>query len=193
MPATLPQSLVVTPMDFNPTGYQQGILYLLSSKQESTRYVVRCIDKHYIDAVAPLFRFTRPYHQRNNDPGKKDYWCIKSSSRDNFSPPTLDDVTDWPGFCRAVVELQSYLDVRPILGVPRLRLRVYGQPDLLDAVCGRFPAGPKKMQHIKTNSGETYSYVYQSHVEIPRIIDYLDGEPKNPEVWAKWNDTLRSV
>lgn len=131
-------------MEFN--GYQQAILYLLGYWQEK-RYLVRCVDKHYIDAVAPLFERTRPFLQHRTGE-KKDYWCIKSASAENFTPPTLDDVDDWPAFSRAVVELQGLVDLRKTSsrGVPqrRLRLRIYGKPDLLEAVCSRFPAKPKK-------------------------------------------------
>ncbi len=177
-------------MDSN-TGYQQAILFLLGYWQEK-RYLVRCVDKHYIDTVAPLFERTRPFLQHRTGEGKKDYWCIKSSAADNFTPPTLADVEDWPAFSRAVVELQGIVDLRKVSshGVPqrRLRLRIYGKPDLLESVCSRFPAKPKKMQLIKTNNGETHAFFYQSPAEVCEILDYLDGEPRNEGIWKKWNE-----
>ena len=181
-------------MDSKSTGYQQAILFLLGYWQEK-RYLVRCVEKHYLDAVAPLFERTRPFLQHRIGEGKKDYWCIKSSAADNFTPPTLADVDDWPAFSRAVVELQGIVDLRKVSshGVPqrRLRLRIYGQPDLLEVVCSRFPVKLKKMQHIKTNNGETNAFYYQSPAEVCEILNYLDGEPRNEGIWKKWNELRR--
>ena len=90
------------------TGYQQAILMLLGV-DTGGKFLVRCIDRWYIDSVAELFP-TAPYLQRRAD-GKKDYWVVKSAQVHLL--PSLADVTDWQGFCRGAVELQACLDRWP--------------------------------------------------------------------------------
>ena len=138
-------------MEFN--GYQQAILYLLGYWQEK-RYLVRCVDKHYIDAVAPLFERTRPFLQHRTGE-KKDYWCIKSASAENFTPPTLDDVDDWPAFSRAVVELQGIVDLRKVSshGVPQRRL---------------FAAGSRQSRRKCSSSGRTTERRMRSFINLRR-------------------------
>lgn len=174
-----------------PTGYQQAIL-LLSGSWNGDRYAVRNIDKHFILAVANLFH-TTPYFQHSSDPKHQDYWVIKSN---RFEPPTLFDVTDWQGFCRALIELQGAVDLRLCKarnGTPirRLRLRIWAQPELLNAFAAAIPAEPKRMQTITTNNGTTYAFYYQSEPEIYDILDYLDGEPRCEKWWSKVNGILK--
>lgn len=177
-------------------GYQQCILYLLGCRMDD-RFVVRCIDRWFIDAVAELFP-NNPYLQRNNTPGKKDYWCVKAPLSHAPAQPELTEIADWQGFARAFVELQGVLDLwrhknkrgEPIV-TPRLRL--YGQPDVLDAVCASLPARPKKLQTIRTKTGTTHQIIYQSPAEIAEIIDYLFGDPHNSTIWSRWNEILHAA
>lgn len=174
------------------TGYQQCILYLLGCRMDD-RFAVRCINRWYIDAVNELFP-TNPYLQRRKEDGKKDYWCIKAPLS-RISPPALSDVSDWIGFSRAFIELQGSLDLwrhknkrgEPIY-TPRMRL--YGQPDVLDAVCRSLPAAPKKLQTIKTRNGTTYQINYQSPSEIAGILTHLNGDPRNQYLWSRWNEIM---
>ena len=135
------------------TGYQQAILYL-SGTWSGGKYLVRNVDRWYVDAVSDLFP-TAPYFQlRSDGPSKRDYWCIKSA---HIAVPALDEVRDWQGFCRGFVELQGTLDLwshknRKGDTVRTLRLRIYGQPDALDAVANNLPAGRKKMQICRTQT-----------------------------------------
>lgn len=178
------------------TGYQQAVLYLLGCRL-GDRFAVRCIDRWYVDAVSDLFA-NKPYLQRRSEPGKKDYWCIKSHITRAHNPPQLNEITDWVGFSRAFLELQSCLDLwrhknkrgEPI-ATPRLRL--YGQPDVLQAVCASLPARPKKLQTIHTKNGTTYQINYQSPTEIAEIMDYLYGDPHNEPIWSRWNEILHAV
>lgn len=176
------------------TGYQQGILYLNGSFQHGTytRFVVRNIDLHYVDAVSGLFLPSRPYFQRHNDPRKRDYWCIKSV---HVSMPSLDGVSDWRGFCRAFVELQGCLDLwrhknrkGDYLYTPRLRL--YGSESDLLAVSSNLPAGAKKIQYVSTGTGKTCMLAYQSPAEVRDILDYIDGTPRNDALWLRWSAIL---
>ena len=107
----------------------------------------------------------------------------------------FDEVRDWQGFCRGFVELQGTLDLwshknRKGDTVRTLRLRIYGQPDALDAVANNLPAGRKKMQICRTQNGVTYLYAYQSPAEVSAIITYLDGFPRNERIWQRWNSFL---
>ena len=173
------------------TGYQQAILYL-SGAWSGGKYLVRNVDRWYVDAVSDLFP-TAPYFQlRSDGPSKRDYWCIKSA---HIAVPALDEVRDWQGFCRGFVELQGTLDLwshknRKGDTVRTLSLRIYGQPDALDAVANNLPAGRKKMQICRTQNGVTYLYAYQSPAEVSAIITYLDGFPRNERIWQRWNSFL---
>lgn len=130
------------------------------------KFLVRCVDRWYINAVAELFP-TAPYLQHRAD-GKKDFWVVKSAKVHLL--PSLADVTDWQGFCRGVVELQACLDLWPhkVRGKPTRtpRLRVYGQPELLTQISSHFSAGPKKLQFQRTQTGETCVLYYQSPAEV---------------------------
>lgn len=168
------------------TGYQQGILYLIGSLQ-GERYIVRNVNRHYIDCVADLFAPYSAYHQRRND-GKRDYWCIKSP---HIQKPSLDDVTDCQGFVRSFVELQGNVDLwrhknhrGDYLFTPRLR--IYGAENDLLFVGSHIPAEKKKMQYVTTATGKTCMIVYQSPREIADICDHLYGTPRNDELWQQW-------
>lgn len=172
-------------------GYQQGILLLSGCSDGSGRYVVRSVDRHFVDAVADLFP-SAPYFQRGAAQRHCDYWVIKSY---RFAPPKLTDVADWRGFCRALLELQGTIDLRPCKtrrGKPirRLRLRVWGQPEVLSIFAGTIPARPKRMQSIITDTGATYALYYQSEREIYDIIDYLDGLPRCEKWWGRLSKML---
>lgn len=179
------------------TGYQQAILYLNGSVQDNTpshgplRFIVRSVDKFYIDAVADLFA-ANIYCQHCNAPGKRDYWCIKDAF---VAKPALADVSDWHGFCRAFVELQGSLALwkhrnrrGEYISIPRLR--IYGAEGDLLAIAPHLPAAPKKMQYVRTQTGSTCMLAYQSPAEVLAILDFLDGSPRNDAVWAKWSTAL---
>lgn len=179
------------PKKLPQSGYQQAIL-LLSGSWSGDKYAVRNINEHFILAVADLFH-TAPYFQHSSDPKHQDYWVVKSN---RLEPPQLFDVTDWQGFCRALVELQGTIDLRPCKtrnGAPakKLRLRVWAQPELLNAFAAAIPAEPKRIQTITTNNGTTYALYYQSEKEIYDILDYLDGEPRCEKWWSKVNEILK--
>lgn len=172
------------------TGYQQAVLYLSGSWSDG-KYLVRNADRWYIDAVADLFP-AQPYFQRRPEAAKRDYWCIKSAA---VSPPSLSDVSDWQGFSRAFVELQGSLDLWPhknrrgeTIRTPRLRL--YGQPDVLNFVAQHLPAGRKKLQVCRTQTGTTSLYAYQSPAEVDAILESLDGSPRNDRIWSAWQSIL---
>ncbi len=173
------------------TGYQQGILYLVGSQQDD-RFCVRNIDKHYIDAVADVFSPKRPYLQTRTD-GGKDFWAIKSP---HVTKPALSDVEDAQGFARAFIELQSTLDwATRKKGTHYLRLRIYGAERDLEFLQSILPAKQKRIQHISSSIaggyvGRTCALYYQSSREVRDVLSYIDGYPRNENVWKKWNELL---
>ena len=174
------------------TGYQQAIL-ILYGVDTGGRFLVRSVNRWYIDAVADLFP-TAPYYQRRSGE-KKDFWVIKSAQAHHLMPE-LADVTDWQGFCRGVLELQAILDRwrhKTKRGVPIAtpRLRVYGQPELLTQIAPHLPAAPKKLQYLHTRTGATCALYYQSPAEIADILDSLRGEPCNKALWARWDALMQ--
>lgn len=177
--------------DVGMNGYQQAILMLLGI-DTGGRFLVRCVDRWYVDAVAEFFP-TAPYLQRRVD-GKRDFWTIKSAKV--CLHQNLADVTDWHGFCRGVVELQACLDLwrRKMHGVhfETPRLRIYGQRELLDQISGHLPAAPKKIQAVRTGTGGTCVLYYQSPSEVVGILNWLRGDPENAALWARWGEILKS-
>ena len=172
------------------TGYQQGIICLSGSRPEPGRIVVRNIDRHYVDALAPLSTRTRPYYQQRDRDGRPGYWVLKLRGE----LPTLSDVADWSGFCRAFVELQGRLDtqrIRKPSGVvsERLRLRIWGDPASLTAIMAVLPAQEKTIQSCHTNTGSTSALYYQSKAEIADILNYINGYPRNEDIWVRWSAT----
>lgn len=172
------------------SGYQQAILYLIGSSV-GDRFSVRCTDRWYVDQVAELFP-TRPYLQRRAD-GKSDFWTIKSPA---VVPSRLSDVTDMPGFCRGVIELQGTLDLwrhrsRRSGLIRTLRLRIYGTQELLSFVMPTLPAGEKKIQSVRTGSGSTCAIYFQSPREVADILSYISGDPRNKALWDHWTQLLR--
>lgn len=171
------------------TGYQQAILFL-SGSWCSEDFLVRNIDKHYINAVAELAPKSRPYKQKHPKPNKVDYWVLKSRT---LQCPAVADVSDWCGFCRGFIELQGILDTPTRCGRRSLRLRVYGQQDVLTRIMAELPATPKTIQRVRTQTGDTSAIYYQSRQEIRDIMDYIDGTPKNPAVWDAWTSRMAQV
>lgn len=174
------------------TGYQQAIL-LLFGCETGGKYLVRSVDRWYIDSVSNLFS-TSPYLQSHCEDGKKDYWVIKSAKA-HYSVP-LSGIRDVVGFCRGVIELQGTLDLcrhrnRSGAYVRTPRLRIYGTEDLLEFIGAAIPAAPKKMQHITTYTGKTCALYYQSAAEISDILEFVRGEPCNRELWNRWEEILQ--
>lgn len=168
-----------------PDGYQQAILYLLLS------YIgiptVRCIDRHYIDAIAPLAPRSHPFLQRRAEKGKKDYWVLRSAA---LRKPALSEITDWRGFCRGFIELQGLVDTTKCRGSNRPRLRIWGTHEDLSAIMAALPAHEKTIQNVRTQAGATCALYYQSASEIVDILNYIDGGPKKQPIWNRWDAAL---
>lgn len=182
-------------VDIAMSGYQAGILYA-TGYQAGPKYVVRNVDRWYCDAVQPLFG-TAVYAQRR--PGRdKPQYVVKGTA---VSGVDLASVWDAPGFCRAYIELKSSLDLwqgktrRGSKTPPKPRLRIFGDPYVLERMMDWLPAAPKKLQSITNRTqdgytGQTYAIYYQSRAEVEEIIQYISGYPRNDALWAKWEAIL---
>lgn len=182
------------PVPARPTGYQQAILHLLGTYADG-RFLVRCADRWYADAIADLFP-TSPYLQSRSEDGKKDLWTLKSARVDLRQDPS--DITDWRGFCRGVIELQSSVDLWRHLNGSRHerftpRLRIYGSAELLSAIMPHLPAAPKKLQRITTQTGSTSALYYQSGAEVVAILSYICGTPANRPLWDRWASIVPQI
>lgn len=176
----------------NMTGYQQGIL-IGTGCYNGDRYCVRNIDKWYCEAVTDIYD-TKMYSQKLRD---KTQYILKSSK---VTPPGLTDITDFQGFCRAWIELHGLLDItnkknRSGKQVRKLRLRIYGKQEILEVLMDCLPGRRKKIQHISNSVaggyiGQTCAIYFQSATEIKEILCYINGQPKNLDVWNKWGKIL---
>lgn len=170
------------------TGYQQGILWSIGSNQ-GDRFIVRNIDKFYINAVADLFN-THPYFQKRKCDNKKDYWCIKSSTVKQI---LLYDVSDYIGFISAIIELQSCLKLstrkrKDGSHYYRPALIIYGTKETLDFVQSFLPIKSKKIQTIRTNTGTTHSINITSLADLDSIYNYCYHY--NSDFWNRFDDLL---
>lgn len=184
-----PKILPEQPMKQSEIGdYAIGIIY-------ATSYVARENGKEYVFA-------------RNKDPwpikfladisGKNMYisngtYCVKCKNIPSI--PDINAVISKKDFLRAYIELHGVLDLQNTLQGKRLRLRIYGKYDVANYINHNLPAKEKKIQSIKNKidggyTGETSAVYYQSQHEIPDILEWLDGEPRNEKVWKKWNKLM---
>lgn len=178
------------------SGYGYGIAYATGGIVEECgiKYLrIRNQDRFYPACVAAeigvnVFQLK---YEKNNE--KKSQYVLKAKQIKSL--PSLEDIEDKAGFCRAYIEIHGLLDVRNAKhgsgNITRaLRLRIYGQEDILTFINQQIPARPKKLQHIKTENGETNVIYFQSKAEIKNIIQWIDGTPKNQKIWDKWNEIL---
>ena len=171
------------------TRYHQVIRYAIGYS-DGNRVIVRSIDKWYVYTISEICGNTPYPNNYYRDRDKTPQWTIKSAK---LSIPTLADISDWQGFCRAYIEIHGVLDATR--GGKGLRLRIYGDEDVLTAIMQHLPAAPKKLQYI-TNKidgkyiGSTCAIYYQSSLEVLTIMSWLDGEPKNESIHGKWYDVI---
>lgn len=105
------------------------------------RFVVRSNDHWFLEQIQPYFGTkieTTTYPSRD----KPQYRLRTSVAKIDI--PTIDDVTDWPGFCRAVIELQGGITPIKQKDHHNVGLRIFGTEFLIDAVQHHLPILPKK-------------------------------------------------
>lgn len=179
--------------------YCNGIVYATGyfANENNKKYlVVRNLDKWYIENIAKETGYTAYESTHNFERDGRNQWVVKC--RNISELPALTDIKNLFDFCRAYIEIHSILDLanakdRKGNPIKRLRLRIYGNEEILSFLNQNLPAVEKKIQHIKNSIddkyiGQTYALYYQSKTEILEILKWIDGFPKNIAVWDKWSN-----
>jgi len=170
--------------------YSRGIIWATAylAKENGKQYIfARNLDKWPIEYLANKAG-------ANAYKDKKSKHCVKC--RKITETPALDEIVNKSDFLRAYIEIHGVLDLWTNKEKKKkLRLRIYGNIEIINYINNNLPAGRKKIQHIrnivdKNYIGETEALYYQSQTEIPIILDWLDGIPRNEKVWKKWEDLL---
>lgn len=181
--------------------YCNGIAYATGyfSNEENKRYlIVRNLDKWYIENIEKETGYNAYESKHNFDRDGRNQWVVKC--RNISELPTLADIKNLPDFFRAYIEIHGVIDLanakdRKGNVIKRLRLRIYGNEDILSFINKEMPSKEKKIQYIKNYVGEKYigrtcALYYQSRTEILEILKWIDGSPKNINVWDKWNELI---
>lgn len=181
--------------------YCNGIAYATGyfANEKNKKYlVVRNLDKWYIDNIARETGYTAYESKYNHKRDGRNQWTVKC--RNISELPALHSIKNLSDFCRAYIEIHGIIDfinVNDRKGNPikRLRLRIYGNEEILSFINKTLPAKEKKIQHIKNSVddkyiGQTYALYYQSKTEILEILKWIDEFPKNITVWDKWHKII---
>ena len=181
--------------------YCYGIAYATGyfANEEGKRYlIVRNLDKWYVENIAKETGYTAYESKHNFERDRKNQWVVKC--RNISELPALPDIKNLPDFCRAYIEIHGVIDLanakdRKGNTLKRLRLRIYGNKEILSFINKVLPAKEKKLQYIKNTVngkyiGKTYALYFQSATEILKILKWIDGHPKNDIVWKKWKDIV---
>ena len=185
------------------TDYGLGIVFgtgYIAEENKKKYAVVRNLDSYYAKTLEKETAY-RAYESKNkiNRDGKAQ-WCIKI--RNISELPLYLEIENKQDFIRAYMELHAMLDLRNAKDrrgnqIKRLRLRIFGNEKIISWINNTLPAKTKKVQHIKNivdshYIGETCCIYYQSEPEILNILKWIDGKPKNENVWLKWEDIVES-
>ncbi len=183
--------------------YCNGIAYATGYFTNGTKekyLVVRNLDKWYIENIAKETSYSAYQSTYNVERDGANQWVLKA--RDIHFLPELEGIKNKSDFCRAYIEIHGIIDInlaknRKGIPVKRLRLRIYGKEHMLNFINNILPAKEKKIQYIKNvvdkkYSGETCALYYQSKKEIEEILKWLDGCPKNDNIWDKWESMIKA-
>ena len=182
------------------TDYASGIAYgtgRIASEKGKTYLHARNKEEYYLKILEAETGY-RVYKSSDGRGGIQ--WNIKARNVEQLPP--LPEIREPKEFIRAYMELHAVLDLanattRQGKKIKILRLRIYGSEETLSWINENLPAGKKKMQYIKNRTGEytgeTCALYYQSKREIPDILGWIDGIPKNEEVWKKWDKVLKEA
>lgn len=172
--------------------YFNGITYATGSiitDGDKKYLLVRNIDKWYPLCIAQETGYACYCTKKKG----KDQWTVKIYSASAIIGPR--DVLCDKDFCRSVLEIRGVMDLalaknRKGEHIQRLRFRIYGDVDLLQYLNRILPVSVKKTQNISTNSGRTHALYYQSRAEIIAILNWIDGSPRNENIWNSWRNIM---
>lgn len=184
--------------------YCNGIAYAtgyFANDGKEKYLVVRNLDKWYVENIVKETGYTAYESKHNFDRDGRNQWVIKCKNISEL--PNLTDIKKLSDFCRAYIEIHGVVDLanakdRKGNPIKRLRLRIYGNEEIISYINKILPAGEKKIQHIKNTVderyvGQTYALYYQSKTEILDILRWIDGNPKNISVWNNWESILQRI
>lgn len=160
--------------------------------------IVRNLDKWYIENIAKETKYCAYESKYNITRDGKGQWIIKVRDIHFLTP--FDEIKCLQDFCRAFIEIHGLLDLQSVKdrkgnSIKRLRLRIYGNEEIVAYINKILPVGEKKIQYIKNiidekYIGQTCALYYQSKLEILEILKWIDGYPKNEKIWDKWNKII---
>lgn len=184
--------------------YCNGIAYATGyfANDGNGKYlVVRNLDKWYVERIAEESAYSAYESTHNFQRDGANQWVVKA--RSIHFVPELECIKNQSDFCRAYIEIHGIIDVnktknRNGIPVKRLRLRIYGKENILNFINKILPAEEKKLQYIENvvdgkYSGKTCALYYQSKREIEEILQWIDGFPKNNQIWEKWEDAVKEL
>ena len=192
--------------------YLLGVIWGLGSWVESDNVMVfRHKDKHFIKTLNNYFdkgtysqevknytQYVLKVYDFEIDRLVKLGW-----SNRNADIRELPIISDYKGFTRAYIELHSKLDYstryrrKPRKGKYKaLRLRVYGNKNLIEGINGVFNkycgCTLKTIQNLKLNN-KTFYVAYASYKEIESIYDWLwSKELYNKQYWDDVEEKLKT-
>ena len=185
------------------TDYCRGILFSLGCSIKDAGgeyYFVRNKDRWYVDKLSDETGYN-VYPIKNIDGSIQ--WCIKIRNIKNIFQ-FYNEIENYSDFLRPYIEIHGVLDwakrkSRKGGYVFYPRLRIYGNHSKLSLLNSKLPAKIKTIQKIKSKAkykneiyeGETYALYYQSRYEIEAILDYINGNERNSDIWNKWMNLLQ--
>lgn len=181
--------------------YCNGIAYASGyfANEDNKQYlVVRNLDSWYVKAIETESKYKAYESKHNIARDGRSQWNIKA--RDINSIPTLSEIQSISDFCRAYIEIHGILDLATAKDrkgnyFKKPRLRIYGTEEIINFLNNCIPTKEKKVQYI-TNVvegiyvGKTCAIYYQSAKEIKGILHWLNGYPRNENVWNKWSEII---
>lgn len=184
--------------------YCTGIAYAtgyFANDGDKKYLVVRNLDKWYVENIEKESKYHAYESKHNVDRDGQAQWVIKARDIDSLVPFT--EIKCPQDFCRAYIEIHGIIDLakakdRKGSPIRRLRLRIYGNEEIIAYINKILPAGEKKIQHIKNAvdekyTGQTCAIYYQSKAEVLEILKWIDGTPKNVSAWNKWENMLQGI
>ncbi len=186
------------------TDYCNGIIYgtgYVVRENGKTYLCVRNLDPYYskiIEHEVPYKSYESKHNIRRDN---KTQWCIKL--RNICEPTPLSEIHYPQEFIRAYMELHATIDPMSMKDrkgnkIKRLRLRIYGNEEIISWINTNLPAKEKKIQYIRNvieenYLGETCCIYFQSRREILDILDWIYGQPRNEKVWDKWWQVINNL
>ena len=181
--------------------YCNGIAYASGyfANEDNRQYlVVRNLDSWYAKTIETESKYKAYESKHNIERDGRSQWNIKARDIENI--PSLSEIQNVNDFCRAYIEIHGSLDLATAKDrkgnyFKKPRLRIYGTEEIISFLNDCLPANEKKIQYIinivdDTYIGKTCALYYQSVKEIISILQWINGEPRNEQIWTKWKEIL---